>query len=380
MGKKKVIHMVTVSKSLVLMDGQLQYLMENNYKIGVVSSPGKQLDALEVDFKKAIPMSREISPLRDLKSLFKLTVYFRREKPDIVNTGTPKAGLLGIIASFLNRVPTRIYTLRGLRLETESGLKRKILWLAEKIACTLATEVICISPSLLNEAKKLNLISGKKGIVLGFGSSNGIQLDKYPHKNKIKSRIIELKSELGIGDEDFVLGYVGRIVKDKGIEELLKCFDELQSKYENCKLLIVGGYDQETQPNSALKQRIEGNNKIIHVGYKENPSLYYYLMDVLIFLTYREGFGNVSIEAQASGTPVITTNVTGAIDTVVDNVTGFIVPEKDYKKALHKIEKIKKNPTLKKQMGKKGRERAFEKFSSNIIWDALNELYKKDEA
>jgi len=374
---KKIIHMVTIPGSLGLMDGQLHYLMNQSYNVGVISSPGKQLDEIDVNFKKSVPMARDINPIKDLLSLVKLIVYFRKEKPVLVNAGTPKAGLLGILASFFANVPVRIYTLRGLRLETETGFKRRVLWMTEKIACTLATEVICIAPSLLKEARKLNLINDNKGIVLGSGSSNGIQLYKYPEKEDIEKELIKLKYSLGIKEQHFVLGFVGRLTKDKGIEELILSFKSLQKKYTDIKLLILGSYGDVTGVSIDIEYEFKYNEDILYLGFVDNPEQYFYLMDVFIFPTYREGFGNVSIQAQAAGVPTIVSNVTGAKDTIINNETGFLVPVNDVNAIVDKIIKLKTDVELKRKLGENAKKFVRENFDSKNVWGEMNELYEK---
>lgn len=377
MSNKKVVHMVTVPESLKLMEGQLGFLLDKGYDLTIVCSPGKQLDNLDINRKKPILMSREISLFRDLVSLIKLIKFFSTEKPYIVNSGTPKAGLLGMVASFITRVPERIYTLRGLRLEGEKGLKYKILWFMEKIACTLATEVICISESLLFEAKKINVLNKNKGVVLANGSSNGIPLYKFPNRKEIKSELDNLRKRIGIEQSSFILGFVGRITKDKGIRELLQVFKNLKDKGYNIKLIIIGDYDTSESEKDIFKKEIKNQADIIYLGYKKELYKYYYLMDVLMFLTYREGFGNVSIESQAAGTPVITTNVTGARDTVKHGETGFIVPVKNSIIATEKVIELINNPGLKERLGIQARKRAFENFDSELIWTELEQLYRR---
>lgn len=373
---KKIFYIVTTSKSLNLMDGQLEFLRNKGFKVGAICSPGSELEELNVDFKKAIKMEREISPLKDIISLFRLINYLRKEKPDIVNVGTPKAGLMGILASFFVRTPIRIYTLRGLRLETEKGLTRKILWLTEKIACILATEVICISPSLLEEARKLKLINSYKGKILNKGSSNGVQLNRFPNKNVIKNELIELGKTLGIDEKkDFVLGYVGRLTKDKGIEELVQSFKILQDKYSNIKLLILGELESTNEISIDLENEFQNNQGIIYLGYIKNPEKYYYLMDVFVFPTYREGFGNVSAESQAAGTPVIVSNVTGAKDTLIDNFSGFLIPSQNVDAIVEKVEILKNNRKLRNEMGRNGRKFIEENFNSEKVWDAWHKYY-----
>lgn len=373
---KKVIHMVTIARSFNLMSGQITFLKNAGFNIGVLSSPGKELDEQDAKFIKGIKMEREISIVKDIKSLLKLIAYFRVERPDAVNAGTPKAGLLGMLASYIVRVPNRIYTMRGLRLETEIGIKRKILWCTEKISCMLATEVICISPSLLEEAKKLNLLTSK-GIVLGKGSSNGLNIKKYPLPNS--QSIINFKSEFyskfNISNNDFILGFVGRLTKDKGINELLEVYKDLEAAYNDIKLIILGEFEDGLDEKS-INYIIE-SPKIIHLGYISEPIHYFYLFDVMLFPTHREGFGNVSIQAQAASVPVITTNVTGAKDTIINNKSGILYPAKNKESLKSSILYLYKRPQIAHKYGNSGRTFVKNNFQSVMIWKELVNFYER---
>lgn len=370
MKNKKVFQMITVSKSVYLLKGQIEYLRKNNINIHLISSKGKELDKYPEDIIYNIQMNREISIFKDFQSLLKLVFLFLKERPYIVNAGTPKAGLLGMVASYLTRRPHRIYTVRGLRLETVKGLKYKILYLMERVAMFCATDIIAISDSLKNRIIELNLNNGKKVIVFGYGSSNGLNLNNYK-KTDIK---IEKSIQKKINGQ-FVIGYLGRIVKDKGIEDLVKAFKIIENKYNNVKLLIIGSIETEDPINkNELSFIMEGEN-VIYRDHVENPINYYNNMDVFIFPTYREGFGNVSIEAQALGIPTITYNVTGAKDTVVNHKTGFIVEPGNYAEIANKIELLLKNENLKINLGKNGESWVNNHFSNEIIWNDMVEFY-----
>src|SRR5699024_9614188 len=228
MKKRKVFQLITVSKSVYLLKGQIEYLRKNDINMHLISSEGKELEQYPNDIIHKIEMNREISILKDIKSLLNLICLFIKERPYIVNAGTPKAGLLGMIASYITRRPHRVYTVRGLRLETVSGIKYKILFLMEKIAMFCATDIIAISESLKTRVIELNLNNGKNIIVFGNGSSNGLNLKEYSkNNNKIENDI--LKKLNG----QFVIGYLGRLVKDKGIEDLVKAFKIIEKKYRN---------------------------------------------------------------------------------------------------------------------------------------------------
>lgn len=371
--------MVTIARSIGLMKGQLSYLRNAGFDVTVVSSPGEKLKKAEVEEKvstKAINMERGISPIKDFISLIKIITFFVKEKPKICNAGTPKAGFLGMIAAWITRVPFKIYTIRGLPFEGATGLKRKILILTEKIACACADKVICISPSVKNVAIKYNLTSENKTVVFGHGSSNGLQFERFEKTPSIENEIKNIKTKYNLSKYRFIVGYVGRINNFKGVKELVLAFENLQKKYKDIGLLIVGNREKKDAISNEISQKISNNLDIIEIGWIENPVPYYYLIDILAFPTYREGFGNVSIEAQATGTPVVTTNATGSVDTVIDGETGFIVNVKDVKGLEKAIERFIKNPSLINEMGEKAKKHVREKFDSKIIWEGLVSLYK----
>lgn len=371
MKNQKIFHLVTVSKSIPLMKGQIEFLRERNMDVHIVSSDGKELRAYDSKISHIISMKREIALFNDIKSLLNMVKLFNKEKPSIVNSGTPKAGLIGTIAAYVSRRPIRIYTVRGLRLETVKGLKYYILYLMEKIAMFCATDIIAISESLKQKIITSNLAKENKIKVLGFGSSNGIQFESFQiDNNKLEKKYRELLAD------SFVIGYVGRIVKDKGIHELIKSFKIVKNKGYNVKLLVIGSLEKGNSISESDYLFLTEDPNVVLIKHVSNPISFYNNMDVFVFPTYREGFGNVSIEAQALEVPVITTNATGAVDTVVDGETGFIVDKGDYKAIVEKVEKLINNSSLRKYLGYNGRKRVESKFSSQIIWTELEALYK----
>lgn len=371
MGKNKIFHLVTVSKSIPLMKGQIEFLRNKGLDVHIVSDDGKELRSYEEGVFHSVSMKRDISLLSDIKSLLQMIKLFLKEKPYIVNSGTPKAGLIGTLAAFITRRPIRIYTVRGLRLETVSGLKYKILYFMEKLAMHCATDIIAISQSLKEKIIFLNLANEEKIKVLGYGSSNGIQIEKFIMKdNKISE---EYKKQL---ENNFIIGYVGRIVKDKGIEELIEAFKIILGKSYNVKLMVIGSVEKGNAISDKDYLFLKNNPNVLLIDHVSNPISYYNNMYLFVFPTHREGFGNVSIEAQALKVPVITTNVTGAIDTVVDGKTGFIVEKGSVEAIANKIEKLINNEKLRSKLGENGRIHAKNKFSNEIIWNDMEKMYK----
>lgn len=371
MTNKKIFQLVTVSKSITLMKGQIEYLRDKGLDVHVVSSEGPEQNTYSSDITHVVNMEREISLKNDLKSLFNMIKLFRKERPYIVNSGTPKAGLIGTLAAFITRRPVRIYTVRGLRLETVTGLKYKILYAMEKLAMYCSTDIIAISDSLKDKIVELGLAKQKDIKVLGYGSSNGINIDNFRKDNvSIPNDIKEKISG------NFVIGFVGRIVKDKGIHEVIEAFKLVQKKHKNVKLMIVGPIEKDDSISEDEFKYLQNDQDIIMTGHVNDTVRYYNTMDVLLFPTYREGFGNVSIEAQAVEVPVIVNNVTGAKDTLVDNFTGFLVDKGNYQQIFDRIDYLITHPQQKKQLGINGRKNVEEKFRNEVIWEHLETIYK----
>lgn len=372
--------MVTVSLSIRFMYGQLNYLNQEGYDLTVIASPGQELDKVEREEGVStypIKMERYISPLKDIISLIKLVLALIKIRPHITNVGTPKAGLLGGIASWMIRTPYRIYTMHGLRLETTKGLTRLILFISEKITCMCAHKVICVSNSLKDRALELGLLDEKKAVVLGSGSSNGIDLHLYSKTPEVEQEAKRIRRDLSIPENIPIIGFVGRLTYDKGIVELINSYKILKHEYPDLRLLLVGWYENGDPVPESTRIDIENDPDIIITGYVENPGPYYLIMDFLVFLSHREGFPTVPLEAAALEKPVVTTNATGARDAVIDDVTGFIVPIHNSEAVIKAIKNFLDNPDLVTHYGRAGRKRVEIEFKPERIWEEVNRLYKQ---
>jgi glycosyltransferase involved in cell wall biosynthesis len=266
-------------------------------------------------------MRREISPIADWVSLVRLWLLLIQRQPDLVEFSTPKAGLLGTLAAMLCGVPKRIYMLRGLKCETATGLKRLLLLAAERVAAACAHVVLCNSESLRAEALALHVAPARKLRLLGQGSSNGVDIHRFiPGRTKVRAR-------LGIPSNAPVVGFVGRLTCDKGLPELVAAFEAILSVEPSAHLLLVGWFDQaeDVLPDN-LRTHILRHPQIDCTGFVADTAPYYRAMDVLVLPTWREGFPNAVLEAAASGVPVVTTESTGARDSVVPEVTGYLIP------------------------------------------------------
>lgn len=362
------------------MKGQLDFFGEKGFNCIVVTSNGNNIRTFASEENcemKIINMDREISLFKDIVSLVKIISFFIKEKPQIVNAGTPKAGLLMMIAAFVTRVPVRIYTLRGLRLETAKGLKKKVLSVTEKIAMLCSTKTIAISPSLRKTTLESKFIRPNKISVLGKGSSNGVNIEKFRKSESVEGLIRSLREKYDIDNNDFVIGFTGRITKDKGVDDIVTIFKSLLEKGYNIKLLLVGEIEENDSILNSSRRIIENHPKVIHVGFQQDTVPYYYLMKVFLFLTNREGFGNVAIEGALTGLPVIVKNVTGAKDTVINDKTGYIIENDSLEQVEEKIINLYQNEQLRKKLGENGTKWVKENFSHEVIHTRLYEFYLK---
>ena len=379
MGQIKVLHVVTDSMSTVLMRGQLAYLKSIGFDPALASSPGEELERSarrEGCAAFGIPMKREISPFADLSSLFQMCRLLRRIRPVVCNSGTPKAGLLAGIAAWLTRVPCRVYTLRGLRLETAKGFKKIILRIAETVACLCANRVICVSASLRERAIALGLVPRAKTVLLGLGSSNGVDHARFEATAEMAARAAELRQRLKIQPGQPVIGFAGRLTRDKGVPELVAAFQAVRNKLPEAILLLVGDFEEGDPVPRATRDSIELDPWIRHVTSTPQIEFYYHVMSVFVLPTYREGLPNTVLEAQAAGLPVVTTMATGAIDAIEGGVTGLLAPVGDADKLAEAILLLLSSPAWMQSMGQLGRERVLREFRSEVVWEKLASLYR----
>jgi glycosyltransferase involved in cell wall biosynthesis len=379
MGQIRVLHVVTDSISAVLMRGQLAYLKSSGFDVALASSPGDELERTarrEGCSTFGVPMKREISPVSDLCSLFKICMVLRKFRPHICNTGTPKAGLLTGIAAWLTRVPCRVYTLRGLRLETARGPRRLILRMAETVACLCANRVICVSTSLRDVAIALGLVPRAKTVLLGMGSSNGVDTGRFEATAEMAAQAAKLRQSLRIQPGQPVIGFVGRLTRDKGVPELVAAYQTIRSEMPEAILLLVGDYEEGDPVPSTTRDAIESEGGIRHVGGTPQIDPYYHVMNVFVLPTYREGLPNTVLEAQAAALPVVTTMATGAVDAVEGGVTGLLTPVGDAGKLAEAILSLLSNPSRMRLMGQLGRDRVLREFRNEVVWEKLASLYR----
>lgn len=375
--KPRVLIGITSPIATRLLEGQLAFLKDQGFEIALVSSPGPQLEL----FAKregvrviAIPIEREISLWKDLVALVRLCALFRAERPDLIDFGTPKAGLLGSLAGLLCGVPHRIYTVRGLRAETVGGFKGFILRSTERIACAASHRNLCVSSSLRRLMIDKRLLHRGKAVVLGHGSSNGVQTRDFAATASLLSSAEQIRAQLLLCGVQ-VIGFVGRFTQDKGIPELIEAFDLLLADHPEIRLLLVGDFEDGDPIDPRIAERIRNDRRIVWVQWTENVAPYYHVMNVFCLPTHREGFPNTVLEAQAAGRPVVTTDATGAVDSVEPQVTGLVVPIANGRKLANALDRLVRDPGLGRAMGERGRARAEMYFDRQIVWRRTFQFY-----
>jgi lipopolysaccharide/colanic/teichoic acid biosynthesis glycosyltransferase/glycosyltransferase involved in cell wall biosynthesis len=374
----RIAYVVTSDMAVKFFEGQSAFLAANGFEVHAICSSGSRLEALRQEgiTPWVVPMEREISPARDLLSLWRLWRLFRRIQPDMVVASTPKAGLLGTVAALLAAVPHVQYFLHGLRLETTTGIKRWVLMGAEWIACHAAESVRCVSPSLLARTVALGLAPVARCMVIGNGSADGIAMERYAAGSQAKFEAKQVRRELHIPAEAPVIGFVGRLTRDKGIRELYEAFTRLHGRYPHLRLLLVGDFETGDPVPSALRARIGADPAVIHTGFVDNVEHFYPAMDVMALPTYREGLPTVLLEAQYAGVPVVTTKATGAVDAIVDGQTGLRVPVGDARALASALDQLLGDAELRSRMGAAGRIWVEKNFHREDLWRELLAYYR----
>lgn len=404
---KKLIRTSTVAMSLdFLLKGQLAFLNEH-FEVIAVSGGDEHLNGVEDREKvRIVPMQmqRNISPLQDLISLWKLFWLFRKEKPQIVHSITPKAGLLSMLAAKLAGVPVRIHTFTGLIFPSKTGLLQKILILMDKVLCRCATHIYPEGQGVKNDLIQYKITS-KPLKVIANGNVNGIDTAYFSKEEVAVQEQQNLKKKLGIIENDFVFIFVGRLVGDKGINELVAAFRELetrerrldnrdlgkeirdqkpvsspQSLVSNIKLLLVGPLETELDPlQPETIAAIESNPNIIAVGFQSDVRSYYAVSDCLVFPSYREGFPNVVLQAGAMGLPGIVTDINGSNEIITDGENGIIISVKNSNSLLEAMNKIMKDSQFYSQLQMNARPMIVSRYEQKVVWEGILNEYKKLE-
>ncbi|KAB2814347.1 glycosyltransferase family 4 protein [Phaeocystidibacter luteus] len=358
--------------------GAVRHFSEKGWDVLILSTPGPLVDKLaEEEGGRVVPiqLAREINPFADLQSLFQLLRILKREKPDVINVGSPKTGFLFALAKILRPKLPVIFTLRGIRSDTLTGLKKRVVKFTERLSCTMADEVIVISPSLREHAVSVGILKQSKAHVLGSGSSNGVDTHSFKLDEHNQKQGDELRAKFGIHQNDFVLSTVGRVTKDKGIEEVYRAVTTIDDPRLHW---LVAGPAEESDPIDAdILSAMKINPRIHFLGQMDPIQPVFAASDLHVLYSYREGFGNVVLQASAMGKPVVVADIPGLRDTTADNLSGRVIEGRNPQALSAAIRSYMESPELCERHGTSGLKRVKEQFAQEVIWKGQEELYHK---
>ena len=373
----KVLEIINLpSSARNFIGGQFNYLYEHGYEMHLICSD----DAIMADYAKEnhiryfpVSLARTLSPFNDLKAFFKIFRYIKKNKIDTIIAHQAKARLLGTTAAFLAGVPNRIIFAHGILFETLHGTKRKLVILMDKLVAMMSHKTVCVSPSVAKVRLDYNIEKASRQYLLGKGTCGGI--DTHRKFNPANLRPVEqqkIKKSLGVHDSDFIVGFCGRLVRDKGIYELVDGFRLFKQRYqnpENIKFMIIGHKEIRDSISQALNETIDNSSDIIHIESVDNAEIFKYfsLFDVMLLPSYREGFGMVTVECGAMGVPAIVSKSTGCIDSIVEGETGIycdITPES----IAEQLDYMYSNPELRKEIGKNARKHIEANYDCSVVW------------
>ena len=381
--KIKILNVVSVFFSVPFFFGkQINHFHKKGYDIHIICSPSDKLLPYSIKNKfkfREIEISRKSSIIKDIIGVIDIYRYIKNNNINIVTGHTFKGSLLSMIASYFAGTPKRVYFRHGFYFENLKGLKRTLLMNIDRLTSSLSTHVVCVSPYVYEKSITWSLTKAKKKLLLlNKGSCNGVDSYTQFNPSKInKAFLHKIKSTIGLKDNSFVIGYTGRIVKDKGIEELVDAYNLIKNTYSNINLLLVGPFENRNRISKRIKKIIEMDNGIITTGLVlENIEYYYALMDLFILPTYREGFGTCILEASAMCLPVLTTSHSGSRDAIRDKFTGMYI-DLTVTSIVEKIVTYYQSKKLRLEHGTKGRKFIVSNYSHEIIWkDIDNKIYR----
>lgn len=376
---KHILHVVNIYFVIpYFLGGQFEYFRELGYELDVVCSESPYLASYASQHNfgyREIPILRSINPIQDFKSIRQICHYIKDRQVGIVVGHTPKGGLLSMVAAWLMRVPKRVYFRHGLVYQTSSGLKRFILMSVDRLASLLATKIVCVSPSVLEQSIKDKLSPVHKQIVLGKGTCSGVDTQgKFNPQNINPEKMSLLKQKWGIDDSDWIVGYTGRLVRDKGIMELVDAFDLVKANNPRLKLLLVGMFEERDALPQEVQNRIKNDPQIVWTDFQNEDMEYFYaMMNVYVLMSYREGFPTGTLEAQSMGVPVITTRVTGCCDSIVEGETGTFVSREP--EELGKVIKAMSEGEI-TFSAERTRSWVLDNFDNLRVWEEIKKLYE----
>ena len=375
----KVLYLLTDELSSVLVRGQLGYLGTQGFDVTVAcrladpSTPkvGAWDDGVTVEH---LPFTRQPAPLADLRALWATIRLIRRVRPGIVNASTPKAGLIGTLAAWTCRVPTRVYLVRGLRFETATGMRRRLLVGLDRVSTGAATRIVWNSASLMAVGERAGLIRPGRGEVIGNGSGNGIDIVRFDPMvlpDRAASR-----AQLGLPVDARIVGFVGRFTRDKGIAELVRSIAQLRISRRDLCLLLAGDFEDGDPVDAETRTMIDHEPWIHVVPWLDHTGVAYQAMNVLAFPSYREGLPNVPLEAQACGVPVVGYAASGTVDAVSEGETGLLVPVGDAAALTSALAEVLETAAWCNELGAAGRDWVQSRFDRLQLWQGWAERYR----
>ena len=380
MQKNKIVRIATASISIHLfLKGQLTFLRE---KYEVIAIAGDEIHLEEIRTRESvavehIPMMRKIHVLKDLSSLIQMVRLFRRERPLLVHSITPKAGLIAMLAAYITGVPVRMHTFTGLIFPSKTGMMQQLLIWIDRVTCRCATSIYPEGNGVRHDLLKYKITS-KPLQVLANGNVNGVDMEYFNTKSIVSNDIIVAKQECQIKAEDIVFLFIGRLVKDKGVVELVKAFVELSESDEKCKLILVGPLESDLDPlPPAILTIIETHSGIFWVGHQSDVRPYIVLADILTFPSYREGFPNVPLQCGALKKAMILSDISGCNEIVTHRNSGLLVPPRSISALVVAMRELSADPSMREQYGNNVYDYIHSNFKQEEVWSAIDLEYEK---
>lgn len=377
----RLVHVATIPSTFMFLTSQIAHMRGRGLDVHTISSSGDLPDGFgdsDMAAHHPIDMTRRITPAQDLRALRGLVRQIRTLGPAIVHSHTPKAGLLGTMAARLAGVPIRIYQIHGLPFMTATSRKRQILRFTERLSCRLASEVLCVSHGMRNVAISEGFCPPDKIKVLREGSINGVDAEvKFNPEGYPDNVRLDVRRRYGIPENAVVVGFVGRVVRDKGVRELAQAWSGLRQDFGDAHLLLVGDFDEDDRVPEFTERALRRDNTVHLPGLVWDMPPCYKAMDLVVLPTYREGFPVVPLEAAAMGLPIVATSVPGCTDAVVDGVTGTLIPPRDPHALKEAVGVYLADPALRAAHGMSARERVLTEFRPCDIWEATYTEYRR---
>lgn len=378
--RPKILLGISSSYCAPFLKGQVNFLVKQGYDVVIISGPGEEISALakqEAAKLITIPFTTRISPWQDLKHLCKVIAIVKSEQPDIINAGNPKSGFLIMLAAWWLRRKNRFFTMHGLLSDTKTGLKKYIIRLTEKLSCRLSHRVIVVGHALRQHAVETGIVANNHCVVLENGSCNGVDVGVFSRNEPAINKAAALSAQFKITPHNYILGFVGRLSKDKGIDLLMDAFNRLKLNHPELRLLIVGPLINEHMLTEEVLYQLYNDDNIFYTGKLQEVLPAYILMNVLVLPSLREGLANVILEASATEVPVVASDIPGCRDALIHLHTGELFDKGNVESLTATLEKMIQLPDTARQYGKNGRQFVATQFSNQKIWEAYLALYKE---